>query len=180
MPCRPGAFRHGAPERVGVVTRHDIASVSRVVVVGPERHRIAVAFVDARLDAALESGNRGVERGESGRELDLEARNLTADMGDPSEDVTWEEAHRELVRVVEHDGVVGTKARSDGDRDRRCDGTRDVGSLHSWSAATCVEPAVTVAATAAVQRSMTDRSPQSTKYSVLRVWSAHRRARLEG
>ena len=88
-------------------------------VVGPQRDSEAVTPVDERLDSGLERSHRTPDVRESSRKLNLEARDLTARMGDSGKDIAREQTQSELVRVVENNRVVRWEVERSGDRDCR-------------------------------------------------------------
>jgi hypothetical protein len=92
-------------ERVRVLGRRGLSSRHRFVV-GPERDREAVTHVDAWLHSWLKGNGGASGCCEPLRKLDFELGHLLANMGDPSNDVTRQQAQRELVRVVKNDRVI--------------------------------------------------------------------------
>ena len=87
-----------------------LRAVSRFVV-GPQRDHEAVTLVDARLHSRLKRSHRALGFGEPLRKLDFELCDLLPDRCDSGKDVTRQQAHRELVRVVKNDRVVDRQAK---------------------------------------------------------------------
>ena len=84
-------------------------------VVRPQRDREPVALVDARLDAGLEPGHRGIGFGEPLRDLDFELGACPVrDGGHAGEHAAGQQAHGEPVRVVEDDRVIGAQVEGGG------------------------------------------------------------------
>ena len=65
---------------------------SYLLVVGPQGHREAVAFVDAGIDPGLKRRDGARNCGELLSELDLKGGDLLAHQGYSSEDVTRQQA----------------------------------------------------------------------------------------
>src|SRR5262249_8483988 len=82
-------------------------SIRHRCVVGPEGDREAVTQVDARLYSWVEGSDGTPGCCELLCKLDLELGHLVACTGDSSNDVTREQAQRELVRVLKNDRVIG-------------------------------------------------------------------------
>jgi hypothetical protein len=90
--------------RRGLTTRHRL-------VVGPERDREAVTHVDTRLHSRLKGNDRASGCCKPSRKLNFKFGQLLATMGDPSNDVTGQQAQRELVRVLKNDRVIDPQAK---------------------------------------------------------------------
>ena len=69
-------------------------------------------LVDARFDSRLERSDRTRGLGEPSSNGDFETCDLLRHGRDSSEDVTGQQAHRELVRVVNNDRVVDVQFRA--------------------------------------------------------------------
>jgi hypothetical protein len=92
-------------ERVCVLGRRGLSSRRRLVV-GPERDREAVTHVDTWLHSWLEGNGGASGCCEPLRKLDFELGHLLTNTGDPRNDVTRQQAQRELVRVLKNDRVI--------------------------------------------------------------------------
>ena len=93
-------------QRVRVVGGRELFGVHRIEV-GPHGDLEAVTLVQARLDARIESGHRGVRLvRQASRELDLSRCAEPPHRRDSGDDVAWEQAGDKPVGVVENDGVV--------------------------------------------------------------------------
>src|SRR6185437_5444409 len=90
-------------ERTGVVGWRDLSRRFRGSVVGPQRDREAITFVDARIHPRLKNGYRAPGFGKPLRKLDFEPRDLLRDGGYPGKHLTRQQAHGVLVRVLQND-----------------------------------------------------------------------------
>jgi hypothetical protein len=68
--------------------------------------------VDPRLHSRLESDHRAPGLGEALSELDFKRRDLMRDRCDSGNDLTGQQAQRELVRVVKNDRFGRLQAKS--------------------------------------------------------------------
>ena len=75
-------------------------------VVGPQRDDEAVTLVGARRRSTLKSSHRALRLGEPLSKFDFELCDVLPLRCDSGEDVTRQQAHCELVRVLKNDRVV--------------------------------------------------------------------------
>jgi hypothetical protein len=107
-----------ALEHVCVCT-WEVQPRSHDLVVGPQGHGEAVAFVDPRLNPGLQrcDGARGPSESQS--ELNLKRGYLLSCQCYPGEDVTRQQAYSELVGILNHDCVVNPQMQLSGQCCRR-------------------------------------------------------------
>jgi hypothetical protein len=93
-------------ERLRILGWRDV-SMGYGLVVGPQRDHEAVTHVDARLHPRLKFSHRTIGFGEPPSDLDFElCACLMRYMGDPSKNVTRQQAQSEPVRVLKNDPVI--------------------------------------------------------------------------
>ena len=92
-------------ERLRVVGWRHLSRRHRWVV-GPQSDDEAVTLVGARLGSWLKSSHRAIGLGEPSSKLEFELSHLLRLRCDSGKDVTREQAHSELVRVLENDRIV--------------------------------------------------------------------------
>src|SRR5215469_9926649 len=90
-------------QSIGVLGRR--GWVSHGVVVGPEGDSKAITLVHPRFHPWVERRDRGRDRAQVLRNQDLERRELLPDKGSSREHVTWQDAEREGVGVLDNDHV---------------------------------------------------------------------------
>ena len=81
-------------------------SSCRGFVVGPQRDHKAITLVDAWRHSRLKSRHRAPGFREPLSKLDFEVCDLMRYRRHPDQDVTGQQTHSQLVRVVKHDRVV--------------------------------------------------------------------------
>jgi len=117
-------------ERSRVLVRRDVAW-RHGFVVAPQGDGEVVLLVDARLDSRIEGRQRGAGLGEAPSDLDLELGAVLPGAGrDTSEYVTRPKAHREPVRIAQHDRVIDAQPACGRHRPARGDRSRKLRSIH--------------------------------------------------
>jgi hypothetical protein len=92
-------------QRVRVLSRRDVSRQDRLVV-GPKRDRKTIALVDAGFHPRIKFSDRAIGIGEPTSDFDFECRASVMDIrGDPRENITGQQAHREAVRMVKDNRV---------------------------------------------------------------------------
>ena len=93
-----------ALQRVGELDRRDVRCHGFVV--RPQRDCESILRVHERIHPRVQRAHRAAELGEVLRELDFELGNLLPYRSDPGHDVAGQQPQRQLVRVVQSDGVT--------------------------------------------------------------------------
>ena len=86
--------------------------------------------MDARLCSGVQGSHRALGFGEPLGKLDLELCDLTRSWRDPGNDVTRQQAHSELVRIVKNDRIIDGQAKRRGDRRGRSQRALNLRWLH--------------------------------------------------
>ena len=98
-----------------VLGRLDRCGLDRFVV-GPQRHREAVAYMETRLHPRVGLSHRAPVLGESAGNHDFEVvvGGLTSERRDTRENIAWSETDDDAVRVVNHGRMVDVQSQRGG------------------------------------------------------------------